>query len=100
MAGTFFGNIMYKPYIDDYIDDKNFVRTFFNTKENENLFIWHEDLLDRLVKVIYTNSECLFQFDNQMPFEIKKGDIIEIPKRQIHRIILPSGVLVVQISEV
>lgn len=90
---------MVKPYIDDYIDDKNFVRTFFNTKKDETLFIWHEDLLDRLVKVIYTNSDCFFQFDNQIPFEIKKGDIIEIPKRQVHRIILPEGVLVVQIRE-
>lgn len=86
-----------KPYIDSYIDNRTFLRKFEDVDEKD--LIWHEDLLDRLVKVIYTNSECLFQFDNQMPFEIKKGDIIEIPKRQIHRIILPSGVLVVQISE-
>tara|TARA_Y100000287_G_scaffold180489_1_gene175440 strand:- start:1928 stop:2218 length:291 start_codon:yes stop_codon:yes gene_type:complete len=86
-----------KPYIDTYIDEKTFLRSFFHS--NKEKFIWHSDLVDRKVEILHADY-CFFQFDNQMPFELKLGDIIEIPKGQIHRIILSKGGLILKISEV
>ena len=86
-----------KPYIDTYIEDKIFLRCFFHS--NQEKFIWHSDLVDRKVEVVYADN-CFFQFDNQMPFRIKVGDVIEIPKGEIHRLFLSKGSLILKIIEV
>ncbi len=87
----------HKPYIDTRINEKMFLRSFFYS--NKEKFIWHSDLVDRKVEVLYSDY-CFFQFDNQMPFQLKVGDIIEIPKGEIHRLILSKGSLILRISEV
>lgn len=87
---------MVKPYTDTYIDSKTFIRKFENVNRKD--LIWHEDLCDREVEVLKV-SKWYFQFDNQMPFELKKGDIIQIPKNQIHRLIFENGNLFLKISE-
>ena len=86
-----------KPYIDSYIDNRTFLRKFEDVDEKD--LIWHEDLRDREVEVLKV-GKWSFQFDNQMPFELKKGDIIKIPKNEIHRLILHEGNLLLKISEI
>ena len=86
-----------KPYIDTYIEDKIFLRCFFHS--NQEKFIWHSDLVDRKVEVVYAD-DGFFQFDNKLPIRIKVGDVIEIPKGEIHRLILSKGSLILKIIEV
>tara|TARA_B100000123_G_scaffold262528_1_gene230689 strand:- start:46 stop:348 length:303 start_codon:yes stop_codon:yes gene_type:complete len=86
-----------KPYADTWLDEITFLRNFkYADKEK---FIWHQDLHDRIIRVVHANK-CFFQFDNQTPFQIKDGDIIEVPKNQIHRLILVKGCLLLKISEI
>ena len=86
-----------KPYVDTWLDEITFIRNFkYADKEK---FIWHQDLHDRIIRVVHANK-CFFQFDNQTPFQIKDGDIIEVPKNQIHRLILVKGCLLLKISEI
>ena len=86
-----------KPYADTWLDEITFIRNFkYADKEK---FIWHQDLHDRIIRVVHANK-CFFQFDNQTPFQIKDGDIIEVPKNQIHRLILVKGCLLLKISEI
>lgn len=84
------------PYSDKYINEKTLIRTFqdFNIED----LIWHEDLNDRRVEVLEV-GKWFFQFDNQMPFELKVGDFIEIPKGIFHRVIFSEGILRLKISE-
>lgn len=85
------------PYVDTWLDEFTFVRNFkYSDREK---FIWHQDKHDRIVRVVHA-KKCFFQFDNQTPFEIKDGDIIEVPKNEIHRLILVKGCLVLKISEI
>ena len=86
-----------KPYADTWLDEITFIRNFkYADKEK---FIWHQDLHDRIIRVVHANK-CFFQFDNQTPFQIRDGDIIEVPKNQIHRLILVKGCLLLKISEI
>lgn len=84
------------PYSDKYINEKTLIRTFqdFNIED----LIWHEDLNDRRVEVLEV-GKWFFQFDNQMPFELKVGDFIVIPKGIFHRVIFSEGILRLKISE-
>ncbi|BAV39132.1 hypothetical protein BPT24_010 [Tenacibaculum phage pT24] len=51
------------------------------------LFNWHTDEYDRIVKVLDCCDGWYFQYDNELPFKINKGDVIEIPNYLPHRII-------------
>lgn len=88
---------MVDPYVDTWLDETTFIRNF-NYADKEK-FIWHQDVHDRIVKVVHA-KKCFFQFDNQTPFQIKYGDVIEVPKNEIHRIILVEGYLILKISEI
>ena len=85
------------PYYDENIDEKTTIRTFKNVRSQD--LIWHKDLKNRRVEVLEV-GKWFFQFDNQMPFEMKKGDVIEIPKMEFHRIIFFRGDLKLKIIEV
>jgi quercetin dioxygenase-like cupin family protein len=41
-----------------------------------------------------------FQFEDQLPTEMKKGDVLNIPKESYHRIIKGSNDLIVKIYEI
>ena len=84
------------PYIDEYINENTLIRTFQNVKSDD--LIWHEDLKNRKVEVLEVDK-WFFQFDNQIPFELKVGDLIEIPKGIFHRVICSDGLLKLKISE-
>lgn len=98
VEGTFFGDIVVRvnPYNDKYINENTLIRTFQDVILED--LIWHEDLKDRKVEVLEVDK-WFFQFDNQMPFELKVGDLIEIPKGMFHRVICSDGLLKLKISE-
>ena len=85
------------PYTDIEITDKYIIREF-----NENIdpieLIWHRDLEDRTVEVL-EGEGWKFQFDEQIPFPLHPGTIIEIPKLVVHRIIKGKTDLKIKILE-
>lgn len=87
-----------KPYIDEKISDDEWIRTFDpNVTDNEE-YVWHRDYNDRTVKVL-DGEGWKFQFDNELPFFINKGDEIHIPKMVYHRIIPNYNTLRIKINE-
>lgn len=85
------------PFAEHKIDDTTFYRVF-NSNNDEHLLKWHWDEEDRKVEVM-NDTDWKFQFDNQIPFQMKKGDIIDIKKGEFHRVIKGDGILVVKIKK-
>jgi hypothetical protein len=84
---------MNRPYTQEIIDESVIIRTFSGDVDEFELK-WHWDEDDRLVEII-GSTDWLFQFDNELPIEMK--DPIFIPKGNIHRVIKGSGELKVKI---
>lgn len=87
------------PFKEKVISDKRKIRTFKQDVSNEEL-VWHRDARDRHVKILQS-SGWFFQMDDQLPFALKPGDQVVIPKATWHRIIRKncSEDLVVEITE-
>ena len=76
--------------------DNVFDETFNNTENiyyrkfksslNEYDLLWHFDEEDRYISTDEDTNWC-FQFDNELPFLIKKDEVIFIPKNVYHRLI-------------
>lgn len=88
---------MTDPYIDHDLGDGLTHRYFQGTVEELDL-IWHRDEKDREVRVVRSN-DWQFQFDNELPFTLKEGNIINISAMVYHRIIKGSGALELMIQE-
>lgn len=84
------------PYTQKNISNNVFTRSF-NPKDNE-MFIWHRDKKDRIVKIISCN-EWKLQIDNELPIILKEGFNYLIQKEVWHRIISGKGLLVIEITE-
>lgn len=65
--------------------DNTRIRTFEKDVSVEEL-VWHRDAKDRIVKII-DGTGWYFQFDHELPFELRNGDVLEIPKEKWHRVI-------------
>ena len=86
-----------KPYTDQLnLFDKSFVRTFDDVESEE--LIWHRDAKNRTVKVLKSDG-WKFQIDNELPFEIKPGHLLEIEKETYHRLHKGVGELILEIEE-
>jgi len=48
--------------------------------------VWHRDKEDREVTIL-EGKGWKFQYDDELPFELKEGDTISIKKLEYHRII-------------
>lgn len=83
---------MVRPYVDD-----DSVRTF-NSNVSSSELVWHRDREDRIVKVL-EGKDWYFQFDDQLPFELKYGDQFFIEKMTYHRLIKGSTNLKVLIEK-
>lgn len=83
---------MVRPYQDD-----DSVRTF-DSSVNSSELVWHRDREDRIVKVL-EGKDWYFQFDDQLPFELKYGDQFFIEKMTYHRLIKGSTNLKVLIEK-
>jgi len=83
------------PY-DETITEGKKVRLFTESVDSNELK-WHRDREDRLVEVIDGNGWEL-QFDNELPFKLKKGMSVIIPEGVYHRVIKGNGNLKVSIT--
>ncbi len=87
---------MVSPY-SEIVSGKTRTRTFNSSIDEEEL-VWHRDRENRKVTVVEGNG-WKFQMDNQLPIELKIGDVLYIPKETYHRVIAGKGNLVIEIEE-
>ncbi len=86
---------MKRPYSE--ITSQNNLRRVFKPNVDNSELVWHRDREDRLVEVVSGNG-WMFQFDNQLPIELKPGDKFKIKKETYHRIIRGNTPLEVNIK--
>ena len=87
---------MVKPYTD--ITFGNFIIRNVNKNADESNFVWHRDKSDRIVIPIQGYG-WKFQFDNELPQDVRLFKPITIPKNSYHRIIKGNSNLKVFIIE-
>jgi len=85
-----------KPFFEHR--EGNVIYRYFYKNSPGHLFKWHHDESDRIVEVL-CETDWKFQFDNEMPVEMIKGDKIKILKGVIHRVIPGDRSLTVKIIE-
>lgn len=84
------------PY-KDIVNGRTRTRTFDSSIDEEEL-VWHRDRQTRTVTVVESKG-WKFQMDNELPQEMKSGDVLHIPKEEYHRVIAGEGQLVIEIQE-
>lgn len=77
-----------------FVEDGEF-RTFSKDVSPSDL-IWHSDSEDRFIQVV-SGTGWLFQFEDELPFELLRDDSLFIPKGIVHRIIKGSNDLKLRI---
>jgi len=88
-----------KPYTNYTIPGEDFFYRVFDVDTMiEEELVWHRDRADRDVYVVEANG-WQFQFDNEVPFEMREGDTIHIKKMDYHRILKGHDRLVLKILE-
>ena len=85
------------PFIEEQIDDYNFIRTFPKDVDEMDL-IWHADKENRIITVLEGNG-WKFQFDEELPIKMRKGKSISILKGRLHRIIKGKGPLKINLQK-
>lgn len=85
------------PYHQINISESLFVREF-NPADTE-MFIWHRDKKDRIVKII-SSKGWMLQIDNEIPIILETGKNYLINKNVWHRIIAGKEKLVIEIFEI
>lgn len=86
------------PYSDSQRIHNTWIREFQPNTDSHEL-VWHRDKNDRTVKVL-SGRGWIFQMDDQIPYELKEGDTINVPKEQYHRLFKAGDtVLKIEISE-
>lgn len=89
----------HKPYTDTFISDTEWIREFDVSITNSEEYIWHRDTNDRKITVL-EGEGWKFQFDDELPIIINKGEQLIIPKMIYHRLILGKTNLKIRIEEV
>ena len=84
-----------KPFIETIISETEVIREF-TTGHPDHLYKWHADPEDRIVEVL-ENSGWRFQYDNELPIQMRPNIDIQIPKGTIHRLIPGNGGLKIKI---
>lgn len=93
--------MMYENAFYDMRPDEtrgNMFQRVFNQDVAEDELVWHRDKKDRTIKVI-SGVNWKFQHDNELPFVMKVGDVLEIKKENYHRIHKGEGKLILEIEE-
>ena len=85
------------PFIEEQIDDYNFIRTFPKDVDEMDL-IWHADKENRIITVLEGNG-WKFQFDEELPIKMRKGKSISILKDRLHRVIKGNGILKINLQK-
>lgn len=83
---------MVRPY-----EHKGTTRLFSGNVDEHEL-VWHRDKRDRHVRV-ESGEGWWFQFDNEMPVRLNRGDEIHIPAMVYHRILKGTSPLRLSIEE-
>lgn len=86
-----------KPYTDEWIGNNKRIRVF-DSKTNEEEFVWHQDSNDREIEVLNGDNWKL-QYDNEMPILLEIHKTYYIPKNTYHRIIKGENDLIITIME-
>lgn len=86
-----------KPYKQLKIG-KVIIRLFYKKENHNKLYKWHFDDENRIV-FFFPFGNWKFQFDNQLPFDIKFGTKLYIPQKTYHRLINNSKFLLTIILE-
>ena len=71
------------------------IRDFYVDVSDEEL-VWHRDPEDREMEVL-EGEGWQFQYENCLPYLLKKGMIFDIPKGEYHRLIKGFNTLKVRI---
>lgn len=82
----------------DKVLGPNLKRRIISEAKASDELTWHRDANDRTVLVL-EGAGWSFQRDNQLPFSIKKGDIIKVAAGEWHRVIPGTGDLKLMIRE-
>ena len=82
--------------VNPYTDDDGL--RYFDVNQPEEYFVWHRDHEDRKITVM-EGENWKFQYDNQLPVNLNKGDIIHVNKNEYHRIIKGDSNLILKIEE-
>ena len=82
----------------DKVLGPNLKRRIISESKASDELTWHRDANDRTVLVL-EGAAWSFQRDNQLPFSIKKGDIIKVAAGEWHRVIPGTGDLKLMIKE-
>lgn len=85
-----------QPYKQSISD--NVIYREFNDDIDPIELVWHRDEKDREVEVLQGEG-WFFQFDNELPLELRQGVKISIPKLTYHRVIKGTGPLKIKIQE-
>ena len=85
-----------KPYKE--IQKENFINRTFDENVLEEELIWHRDRKNRYIKVVESNG-WKFQYDNELPIELREGTTYFIEAMQYHRVIKGKGKLEIEIRE-
>ena len=88
-----------RPYQEYELMNGDKLRAF-DDQSNPLEFIWHRDQEDREVYVEEEGSGWMFQYDNELPVELNKGDKLFVPKMTFHRLIQGKEKLIVRIHTV
>lgn len=88
------------PFVKKHIqiNDDTFIRVFDETIDDK-FFEWHRDKRKRSVFVVASGSGWKFQYDDQLPFNLTKGQTINIEKEVYHKIYKGKGELVIYVQE-
>ena len=76
--------------------NKGNIRTFSKDVDPIEL-VWHQDAEDRDIEIL-EGEGWQMQFDNELPFDIEKGDRIFITEQRIHRILKGTTDLKIKIN--
>jgi len=77
-------------------ENKGNIRTF-SKDVNKLELVWHQDAEDRDIEIL-EGKGWEMQFDNELPFAIRKGDRIFITEGRIHRILKGKTDLKIKIN--
>lgn len=86
-----------KPYSDIEIRDNCVIREFGEDIDPIELK-WHRDNEDRVVEVL-NETDWFFQYDDQLPIQLKENVSLVIARHDWHRVIKGSGNLRLRITK-
>ena len=85
-----------KPYKDQESIENIIIREF-DSFINESELVWHRDDCNRTVEILRCDGGWMFQYDNELPFNLAEGDYIKINKDEWHRLHKGDGSLLIKI---